>query len=88
MKLSDLKAIKMGQWFANEILLEDDIDFIGKSTYQNLLDQMAILSESKLNNEKDIIIGSLNVIHDTLLTIDLKTGGAVSSQGAYINTDV
>jgi len=90
MKLGDSKAIKTSQWFANEILRNDDINVIGKSAYQNITDQTALLFVDELDaGEQDFVIGrGLRLLWDNLLTTNLQIGRAISTKGAYLNSDV
>jgi len=89
MKLGDSKAIKTAQWFANEILRNDDINVIGESTYQNITDQIALLFVDKLDaDEQDFVIGrGLRLLWNNLLTTNLQIGMAISTKGAYLNSD-
>lgn len=90
MKLGDSKAIKTAQWFANEILRNDDINFIGESTYQNLTDKLGLTFIDKLNaSEQDFVIGrGLRLLWSNLLTTNLQIGAAISTKGAYLNAGV
>lgn len=87
MKLGDSKAIKTGQWFPNEIFRDDDINFVGKSIYQNFTDLLSTLAEQGIANGStpDIVIGGLLLEFSATLTSNLRAGAAVSYQGYYLD---
>jgi hypothetical protein len=87
MKLGDSKAIKVGQWFPNEIFQDDDINFVGESIYQNFTDLLATLAEQGIANGStpNIIIGGLLLEFSATLTSNLRAGAAVSYQGYYLD---
>jgi len=88
MKLGDSKAIKTAQWFANEILLQSDINFVGESNYQNLTDLLAVLAERGIasGSTSDIILGGLLLEFSATLSSNLRAGAAISYQGCYLDT--
>lgn len=88
MNLGDTKGIKTSQWFPNEILHRDDLDAVGKNTYQNVTDLLATLAEQGVatGSIADIIIGGLLLEFSSVLTSNLRAGMAVSYSGYYMSS--
>lgn len=89
MDLGSNRGVKTSQWFSNEILRMEDINFVGESSYQNFTDLLAILAEQGVasGSTPDLVIAGCLLEHNNLLTCDLRTGAVVSFTGYYIASD-
>jgi hypothetical protein len=89
MKLGDGKGVKAGQWFANEMLREIDINFVGETAYLNATDLLAILAEQGIatGSTKDTVVAGLRLEWNASLTSDLRAGAAISFSGYYLDSD-
>jgi len=87
MELGDQRGIKTGQWLANELLMQDDINFVGESTYQNVTDFLAILAQQGVasGSAPGIVIGGLLLEFSATLSSNLRAGAAISYQGYYLD---
>ena len=90
MELGSEKGIKTSQWFPNEILHNEDLDFLSEQVYLNTSDFLALLAEQgkATGSTKDLVIAGLLLEWNNLLTSNLRVGAAVSYSGSYfINSE-
>ncbi len=89
MKLNEDRGIKTGAWLVNEILREEDIDYIGEATYKNLSDLLATMAVQgkATGSTPDVVVGGLLLEWDSDLTSNLQAGMAVSFSGYYFDSD-
>jgi len=87
MRLSDGRGIKTPLWFTNEMLRQDDINQIGKYTYQNTVDLLGTLVKGA-SLVGDVVIGGIGVTWSAGLTLSVGSGMAVSQSGTYLEGDV
>ncbi len=85
MTLGNNRAIKVGQWYANEIAASVDLNFIGSSAYENFVDQVALAYTQGINSGRNLVVGGLNLVWSNLLTVDFKAGAAISPKGGYLS---
>ncbi len=85
MILGNNRAIKVGQWYANEIAASVDMNFIGTSTYENFVDQVALAFTQGINSGRNLVVGGLGLDWNNLLTVDFRAGAAISPKGGYLS---
>jgi uncharacterized protein YjbI with pentapeptide repeats len=85
MKYADEKGTKTQQWFPNEICMDIDLNRLGIQRYQNLTDTFLALMYQDI---VDSVLNGLQLNINTLLTCTLKTGAALSFNGAYASDGV
>lgn len=85
MKLSESKSIKTGKWYPNEILMDEDINHLGLTTYQNLVDLWSLKAHQKTQSE---ILDGLVLTPKSSMTLTLSAGAAISFEGTYLEDDV
>lgn len=87
MKFSSDRGIQTGRWLPNELLRDEDINFVGYASYINSTNLLATLVGTDVDETKDYVIGGLEITHSTLLTMTLNAGIAVSFSGYYLLND-
>lgn len=87
MDLTASRGIKGPQWLSNMILRSDDINFSNQSQYQNMADKASMEAQADLTGGNSVVLSGLILSHDTVMTCELQTGDAVSSEGTYYETD-
>ena len=87
MKFSSEQGIQTGRWLPNELMIADDINFVGQAAYINTTNQLAAKLGINVDETKNYVIGGLELIHSTALTMSLNAGIALSFSGYYLKND-
>ena len=91
MLFSGSRGVKTGRWYPNEILRDEDINFVGFSQYQNITDLLASMVNHGYESGSgaaDRVLGGLQLRWNNLLTSDLTAGHALSFTGRYFSSGV
>ncbi|KKK91116.1 hypothetical protein LCGC14_2716210, partial [marine sediment metagenome] len=89
MLFSGSRGVKTGRWYPNEILRDEDINFVGFSQYQNITDLLASMVNHGYESGSgaaDRVLGGLQLRWNNLLTSDLTAGHALSFTGRYFSS--
>ena len=82
MKYSDGRGLKTQQWYANEIMQDDDVNGVGIVQYENWVDLITNISDQTTYSE---IIKGLDLDFSTLFTCTLRSGTVINYSGTYMD---
>jgi hypothetical protein len=87
MKLQDGRGVEAPHWNLNEIVANEDINFISLETYQNFTNLLVMIANN-LGFSFDVSIDGLFLDWVSGMTCSLRSGSAISRSGAYLNGGV